>query len=554
MSALTDASRAALAAINGTSARDPSSEGRRDLDRLWRLIALALPFAIASRGRVNHVDFWWSTAVGREIVASGQFPSVEPLFFTPVVEEFVGAQWLAHSLLYLIYAAGGLPGVILLHALVTLAVGALLLRACDLVGAPVPLAAGLTLIGCVFASIGLAERPQLFAVVPFALFALLLVSSRTGWTALVGLPLVMLFWVNVHGSFILGLALAGFAWLDRAWLIGQQSDGAGPSTRARWAAILWRLPRRLAADGEFRRRTLLGLLAALATLCSPLGYRVWEYALAIQGNEVIRSSALEWQPTSVREFYGWLAFAALFAAAVLAAWRRSRPGFVPILTFGVFSVLLLMAIRNGVWWAIVGTPFVARLVVSSIYPSAAWARPSPADALDRSEKKRLDARRFVLLNRVLAVLVLVFVVVSIPQLRPLQPGWTLPGVGAWLSVDTPAGVGEFVRGSDLAGNVFASVNWTPYLVELAAERGARYFADCRYEVHPAAVWEEYGRVARGHASWQEILDRYDVRWLVLDVKLEKDLVALARLSADWREVYVDEQGVVFRRALTANAR
>jgi hypothetical protein len=147
----------------------------------------------------------------------------------------------------------------------------------------------------------------------------------------------------------------------------------------------------------------------------------------------------------------------------------------------------------------------------------------------------------------LSALIVLIAVLTTPHLRPLQPSAVRPGVGAWLAIETPTGVGEFLRASDLSGNVFADANWTAYLVEATRGRPARFFADCRFELHPAETWDEYGRVLRGHASWQEALDRHEVTWLVLDVERAKELLPLVRANDEWREVYTDERGAVFRR-------
>ena len=60
-------------------------------------------------------------------------------------------------------------------------------------------------------------RPQLLALPLFALFlAATTIWQQRRWV-FVALPLGMVVWTNLHGSFPLGLALVGSALLGRLW-------------------------------------------------------------------------------------------------------------------------------------------------------------------------------------------------------------------------------------------------------------------------------------------------------------------------------------------------
>src|SRR5262249_25104869 len=127
-----------------------------------------------------------------------------------------------------------------------------------------------TLLAMPLVNVGLSLRPQILALIPFLLY---LEGTRHaapphsgGGRLRSGLPLVMVFGVNVHGSFMFGLGLAGIALLGRvAELILRRLPLLVPPHEARH-------PARLAADQSAGRPRLTSLrlepeLGALVWLC-----------------------------------------------------------------------------------------------------------------------------------------------------------------------------------------------------------------------------------------------------------------------------------------------
>jgi hypothetical protein len=71
--------------------------------------------------------------------------------------------------------------------------------------------------------------------------------------------------------------------------------------------------------------------------------------------------------------------------------------------------------------------------------------------------------------------------------------------------------------------------------------------DPRFEAHPDWVWDEYQAVSTGRADWEQILDRYQVEYLVLDAHQQEFLASLAVQSGRWSLRYRDPVGVIFQK-------
>ncbi len=110
------------------------------------------------------------------------------------------------------------------------------------------------------------------------------------------MPVIVLVWANVHGSFFLGPLVLGLAWLED---LHDRIEG--------------------------RHHALIAAIASAAAACvTPFGPAVWAYAVGLSVNPEVTRRISEWQPTSLRDGVGILFFASVLAVAVLLA-RRGSP-------------------------------------------------------------------------------------------------------------------------------------------------------------------------------------------------------------------------------------
>src|SRR5438067_7852325 len=229
------------------------------IDHVWLAATLAFAFIVGTLLQADQTDYWWTVKLGEGLWAASQLPAADPLAFTSAREPYVEQQWLAQLVLAAVHHVGGLEAALVFRGLLLVLTIGLLYRACRATGA----AAGAAATACAIALLsivgGAAIRPQLLAIPLFVLFLL----GTTAWTlrpwTVVALPLAMVAWANLHGSFPLGIALVGAALAGRALTVA-----AASSTWSRaGGAIL--------DDRTVRRLGLLLALCLLAPLANPYG-------------------------------------------------------------------------------------------------------------------------------------------------------------------------------------------------------------------------------------------------------------------------------------------
>ena len=157
---------------------------------------------------LNDGDTLWQIRTGEWILAHGAIPATDPFSFTAWDRPWFAPEWLAETLMALAWRAGGMPGVMVLAAAATGLTAAIVLRAARrfLPGIHAVLA---LIVALANAAPSLLARPHLLAWPCLVLWCSGLAIARANRSAPSFLLLpVMLIWVNLHGSFIIGLALA----------------------------------------------------------------------------------------------------------------------------------------------------------------------------------------------------------------------------------------------------------------------------------------------------------------------------------------------------------
>jgi hypothetical protein len=529
---------------------------------LWPLTVLLGIFAFLNTHPIRPHDFWWHMAVGQEILATGHIPAVDTFSFTAAGTPYpsYAAFWLPEVVLYGLYTLGGPALVVFVHSLtVTTVYGLTLALAWRISGSP-RIAAAATLFA---AALGINDwnvRPQAFTffLAPLFLWAIHEIRRSAGFSLqtcirgpnlrwLAVFPLGMAFWANCHGSFPLGLLIVGLWVADEVWGAVRGGEGGRGSARP--------LPRIAAAASALA-------LAAAASLLNPRGPGALSYLAGMSVHPVIQGMVPEWAPPTFSTLTGALFLTGLLATAALLAISPRRPEPLELLLFLAFGALGLRTVRGAIWFgltlapvwaahlsAVFGTslrsvpdherPFVvSHEAKRSGVPKAQNGTPlRSVPDYERGYKRDLPAT-------LLAVLLTAGALVTLPWFKERLP--LPPAKAGLISAETPVAATEFLLRERLPGPLFHAMPFGSYLV-WAAQPEYPVFVDSRIELYPVEVWLDYLHISAAGCGWEERLARYGVRTLMLSPQEQPALVAAARASPRWRQVYEDTAAILFVR-------
>jgi hypothetical protein len=511
---------------------------------------LVFVFCFVSIQQVWHTDVWGHLRFGEYIVTHRELPKHEMFSgdFADQDKPYLNFQWLAQVSGYLVYEmgarwaggdakrqlAGGAFALAIEHAvLVTLRLLVLLIAFRRLTGS-----AGTALLGIVLV-IGFGvdhifvHRPQAFGELFFALLLLALSQPVLSRNAAVWIPLVMVLWANFHGSFPMGFVLLGAFLAGRAIEIGLErirEVGFRISNLAHW---LWR-------DIALRRLVLVVVLSLVAVaILNPHGPMLYVYSVEMSGHPNIKYME-EWKPLPVETMSGYLFLASV--AMLVPLVRCSPQRFTPtqVLLLLGFGLQSMTHVRVLVWWSVV-------VVWVALPHLAALGLGLPTLG------RRLLAGLFVFVSSVAAL-----------RLAAMLLLWWSPGLWAGLGSElepqkhvtdkTPWEVSLYLQDQydndqRLKRTIFTSETLGDYLLwDLRLDPPVRVFCYTHVHLLTKKHWEDCMAVKFGEHGWEEILDRNNVQFLIVeDNSLYQVLIEEVRAASDRWSVQFDSPIFVARR-------
>ena len=418
--------------------------------RSWRSRCPVLAALVAS---LSTVDLTYQLRAGAEILATASIPTTDTWTFTVAGQPWFDQQWGAQAILSAVFQVGGWTGLALLRAGLLGVIVACLFVVARRAGLADRGAALVTIGAFIIAAPAMALRPQLFGMTLFAVVLLILSDRRPHPARCWLIPVIVLVWANLHGSFFLGPLVVGLAWI---------------------ADVRDRVP-------QPHRLLAVAVVSALAACVTPFGPAVWTYAASLSVDPFVTQRISEWQRTSLGDPAGVIYAVSLVAVLGLLWVRRAAVRLPMLIWLGVFALVGLYAIRGVAWWGLAIVPVVSAL--------AAAGAPS-------GRPVTLGTRTMQRLNLVLAAILIATGVAFVPIWRAVDPATGAP-VG--LLTDAPPGVTAAVRSVAHPGRPPLRAPAVGLLVRIrdAGPAGRRGFA---HRALPAAVWADYDSVMSGHGD------------------------------------------------------
>ncbi len=473
------------------------------------LVLAGLLLIFLFSGEIRDADIFWHLRTGQYIVQNHCLPVPDPFSYTGTGTSYSGEdmtrrfnlthEWLSQVIMYLIFAGGGFPALVIARV-------ALLLLFCGLVGwiafrrtqdFSSSLAAALAASGMSFYFAQ--SRPFLATFALLAITMLVLESRRGLWL----LPPIFLVWANCHSGFVVGWLMCAAYCVDALILRLRKEESPA-------AVRMWRV----------------SAICVLVSGLNPNGFRVlqvlWFYRVS-----GIQTTNLEWQRPIfwTPGIYSFLLFGALLILFV--ARRKTRP--LDWLLCIVFGAISLLAVRNTIFVGLTGP-----VVIATYLPKRRFVAPSLL-ALGAVGLLAYDIAPAVASDNTLAL-----------------------RVATW---QLPTGAADFIAAHHITARMFNNYEDGGYLIwrlypsqrDFIDGRGLseKAFADYRRILYDSS----------GGKTAEDLLDQYGIEMIViggfdyLSGQVYPVAVDLAKPSrAEWKLAYADNKSLIFLRHAPAGIR
>ncbi|MBS1798677.1 MAG: hypothetical protein JSS95_02510 [Acidobacteria bacterium] len=461
------------------------------------LTALAV---LTVRDRFADPDMWWHLKTGQVIWTTHSIPTTDIFSYTTGHHAYVPHEWLSQCLIYAGYRFGGNSGLMLWLCVLTSVLLVAGYGLCWLYSqnAKVAFVGALTI--WLFATIGLAVRPQMIGYLLLIVELLLIQLGKTRnprwfW----GLPPLFALWVNCHGSFFVGLVTAGAILLCSFFNFEQ-----GLVASQRW-------------EPHIRRTFEWALVLAIAALfINPVGLKQVLYPIDTMLHQPVGLSASsEWQPLQFGDGRS-LAFLAVTVGILLLAVLRYRSLYCQELFLLAMGAQLAASHRRMLFvFGILTAPTLTRLL------SDTWETYHP------DQDKPLPNAIFIAASALVVFL-------AFPGRQTLA---------SQIEHQSPVKAVMFLAAHQVSGNMLNEYVYGGYLIWAAPEHPV--FVDGRADVfEQTGVLSDYGSWATLQSNPTDLLYKYKIDFCLLS---RESPMARVMSLLNWKTIYSDEYSIILVR-------
>ena len=499
-----------------------SSRAERFLQYLLPSIAdvlfVAIFFSVIAIGpRLMNVDgdLGRHLTLGEYMLEEGVIPVQDVFSHTMAGESLTPHEWLVQLVFAVFYRLAALDGVVFVCALVIALTFLDVYRQSLRRSGGVLLSLGFSLAAAAASSLHWLTRPHLVTMLFVVLWAGQLERLRHGeegrwWN----LPVLMLFWVNLHGAFIAGFMLLAMYFAGELLEKGWRS----------WQA--W-------------KPWLLGGAASLvASFLNPVGWHIWATSVGYVRNTYLVGHTAEYLPPNFHDLSTWPFLGLIALSLLLLGLRRSRVAWSHLFLLSGWTAMALYSTRNIPLYAVLTAPILASVAKEVIEEREfTWFQNLQARiaGVDASLKRGYWM--------VLVVLGVALTFYSAHHLTPQGDALSLSR-NQFSSTTFPVQAAAWVEKHPPEGEMFNYFPWGGYLL-YRLWPVQRVFIDGQTDFYGEALTRQYEQVLTLSVGWEDVLDQHSVDWVMMPV--DSALSGALRADSAWEIAYEDATAIVFVR-------
>jgi hypothetical protein len=482
-----------------------------DIAGLYSLITFVILILFDGGKALVDGDTLWHIAAGQHMLKSKTILTHDIFSHTAFGKSWLAHEWLSEVIMAWFHGHAGLIGTavffFLIAALSFWLLFQIVSRETDDWTAIFAVSVALT-----FSMTHMLARPHVFS---WFFGVITLYALKKGERYYYLLPVVTALWANLHGGFILGLALQGLM------ISGKMLEGVFSKPRTVFSKLLVR---------EKRPLVFLGL-SILAAGINPFGYKLYLFPFQVT-SKVFSTSIMEWLPPDLQQEWQFRLF--FLGILFLVSLSRTRTTWTDRLFILFFFNAALTHQRNMGIAAVFLTPYLAKALKSLTLSDLRTIRKS-TDAGELQTSPITGPLTTV----ILAGILILMAGPSHPAGRAiLQTLISLP------ATNHPADAVAHLQKTRPSGKMFNKYSWGGYLIyELKASE--KVFIDGRADMYGEKIFSDYQKIVSLDSEMENLLDEYDIGWVFYPTG--SVLIRYLKMSGKWEENYTDEKATILVR-------
>lgn len=464
-------------------------------------------------GKVNLLsdgDTGYHIRAGEYILYNLIVPKADIFSFITPPLQWTAHEWLAEVIMAILHQAGGLTAIVTGFALMIALSVRLFFRNIQSDGNNILLTVIASIVFVVLSEVHWLARPHIFSLILLLIWYRLLDDFQyRQLNRLWILPLLMVLWVNLHGGFVIGLALLGI-YLAGNFLV-KFSDSK------KW---------HLVGREQTKKLGRVLLVSIVACLANPAGYHIFIFPFKLISNKYIMDHVNEFLSPNFHEIQPFKYL--LLLMIILFAYSRRKPDFIEITISILFTSMSLSSVRYIPLFAVTVIPVLLR------YIKADWLSAIPG--VESFLRRRVD--NITLIDSTtkgyvwpaLSILLMIFMTTKGTVTHAFSSG------------NKPLAALEFINENQIPGNMFNNDEFGDFVIYKSFKQ-YKVFIDGRLDMYGSDRLKEYDRVKGFEPGWESVMDKYKITWIFFDTN--SALARFLSVNSDWKLIYSDKVASIF---------
>ncbi|MGD9976105.1 MAG: hypothetical protein AB7S77_23865 [Desulfatirhabdiaceae bacterium] len=475
-------------------------------------------------GLLNDGDTGFHIRIGEYIMKNLAIPKNDPFSFISPPLFFTAHEWLSAVIMESIHSIAGLTGVVLFFASIISLTYSLLFKLFVAENDNIFISVALVLLLTVSSAVHWLARPHAFTLLFTVIWYYLLhkhqESPDRNLSSLCFMPLIMVFWVNLHGGFLVGFILNGIC-------------------------ILGNLVEYVRMSGEDRnilRQKMIDLFSVtlfcvLVCLINPYGWHILIFPFQLISQDFMINYIGEFQsPNFHTVLLSFFKYSVLLSIALIAlSKKRLKPH--ALISILVFLSMSLTSVRHVPLFCIIVFPILLGLVRPMI------ENPNSKIGIffhTRSARcRQTDAQAKGALWPVIVVILVITAAGSERLTHGFDPELK------------PMNAMAFINSEDIPGNMFNEYETGDFIIYSTWPR-YKVFIDGRADMYGEDHLKAYDTVIKAKQGWQDIIEKHDITWMM--VNPSSPISSLLWEMPGWHLIYADKVSHVYVRNIRNNQR
>lgn len=485
-----------------------------DIGGLFALLSFILLCLFSDGRALNDADTFWHIAAGQRMLADKAILTQDVFSHTAAGKPWTSHEWLAEIIMAAVHSFSGLPGVCIFFFLIA-SLSFWLLYIIVRQETTEWFSLFFVALAFIFSSTHLLARPHIFT---WLLGGLTFFILRKQSKYLYILPLITIFWANLHGGFILGIVLQGI------FLVAPFLDSGFPFITKNLKDIL-----------KKQRASILTLFFSISAVgVNPFGYSLYLFPFQVSGG-VFAQAINEWLPPNLQR--EWLfrifllfIFFLLTQPIVGATWLDRL-----FLVFFINAALVHQRHISIASYFL--APYLAKATQHWVNPFFNFFKTK--NATNNHELLKLSKWTGPIGIVFLTCVLLFFSSQHFPK-QKLFFEHLIPIPEKRF----PLGAFEYLSKNRISDVIFNEYSWGGFSIYFLGEN-LPVFIDGRADMYGEQIFGDYIKIVSLHKDLIDILNKHKVN--IIFYPTDSPLIRYLKTSSHWSEIYADELATILRR-------